>query len=86
MTIDRLYRGWENEESKGEQHVTFYGYRLEHLADIAWALQTAELTPQDVERFLKDYGLMYERAKEVALKEVEQAFMRSVEQVKEGIG
>lgn len=86
MIFDWTDIGWANEEKGGERYVTFYGYRLEHLSDIAWALQTAELTPQDVERFLKDYGLMYEKAKEVAFKEVEQAFMRSVEQVKERIG
>lgn len=68
--------------SKGEQYITFYGYRLEHLADIAFALQAANLTPKDVESFLKDYGLMYEKAKEAAFKEVEQSLERSIGQWK----
>ena len=86
--IDWRLRGFSEKMDENEKRevLYFYGYRLEHLADIAMALQAAELTPQDVERFIKDYGLMYEKAKETAFKEVEQAFLRTVEQVKERIG
>ena len=71
------------EYGKGEQYITFYGYRLEQLADIAFALQAANLTSQDVESFIKDYGLMYEKVKEAAFKEIEQSLERSIEQWKE---
>ena len=70
------------DENEKKEVLYFYGYRLEHLADIAWALQTAGLTEQDIERFLKDYGLMYEKAKEAAFKVIGASLERSIERMK----
>ena len=68
----------KTDENESKQALYIYGYRLEHLADIAFCLQQAELTPQDVGRFLEDYSLMYEKAEEAAFKKIEQSLERAL--------
>lgn len=61
-----------------EQNLTFYGYQMEHLAMIAWALREAGIEPRDVAEFIEDYEMIYKTATEDAFRQIERSLQEAL--------